>query len=249
LPHHIETQVKAIPHARAVAIDSIAGHLSRPKPEPCRTPDQAREVKTIFLCQYLQSEALRREVNEGLNVVEQWNSANAFIFFARRGEMASNRREDHEISMLALHLLQNCMVYINDPPEYIVPQLLTRWLARKEDYLGIRYFTSKDDPSTNSNDWSINLVLPARSNRPSGYCEYLAKKTRFTNPQELSAMEKIPLNELVTRTAGDQRQLASGRYNLRWPDGRIEEYIGTVFGKMEYWLDRTDLELRSVSNH
>ncbi len=27
--------------------------------------------------------------------------------------MVSNRREDHEISMLALHLIQNCMVYIN----------------------------------------------------------------------------------------------------------------------------------------
>jgi homoserine O-acetyltransferase len=27
LPHHIETQVKAIPHARSVAIDSVAGHL------------------------------------------------------------------------------------------------------------------------------------------------------------------------------------------------------------------------------
>ena len=27
--------------------------------------------------------------------------------------MASNRREDHEISMLSLHLIQNCMVYIN----------------------------------------------------------------------------------------------------------------------------------------
>jgi hypothetical protein len=25
------------------------------------------------------------------------------------GEMGSNRREDHEISMLALHLIQNCM--------------------------------------------------------------------------------------------------------------------------------------------
>jgi TnpA family transposase len=72
-----------------------------------------RAIKTIFLCQYLHSEELRREVNEGLNVVEQWNSANDFIFFARRGEMVSNRREDHEISMLALHLLQNCMVYIN----------------------------------------------------------------------------------------------------------------------------------------
>jgi hypothetical protein len=27
--------------------------------------------------------------------------------------MASNRREDHEINMLALHLIQNCMVYVN----------------------------------------------------------------------------------------------------------------------------------------
>ena len=70
-------------------------------------------VKTIFLCRYLDSEGLRREINEGLNVVEQWNSANDFIFFARQGEFASNRREDHEISMLSLHLLQNCMVYIN----------------------------------------------------------------------------------------------------------------------------------------
>ena len=72
-----------------------------------------KAVKTIFLCRYLHSEALRREINEGLNVIEQWNSANDFVFFARRGEFASNRREDQEISMLCLHLLQNCMVYIN----------------------------------------------------------------------------------------------------------------------------------------
>jgi TnpA family transposase len=51
--------------------------------------------------------------NDGLNVVEQWNGANDFVFFARRGEMASNRPEDHEISMLALHLLQNCKIYVN----------------------------------------------------------------------------------------------------------------------------------------
>ena len=72
-----------------------------------------KAIKTIFLCRYLHSEALRREINEGLNVVEQWNGATDFVFFARRGEMVSNRREDHEISMLALHLIQNCMVYIN----------------------------------------------------------------------------------------------------------------------------------------
>jgi hypothetical protein len=72
-----------------------------------------KAIKTIFLCQYLHSKELRREIHEGLNVVEQWNSATDFVFFARRGEMASNRREDHEISMLALHLIQNCMVYVN----------------------------------------------------------------------------------------------------------------------------------------
>ena len=72
-----------------------------------------KAVKTIFLCRYLHSEALRREIHEGLNVIEQWNGANDFVFFARRGELASNRREDHEVSMLALHLLQNCMVYVN----------------------------------------------------------------------------------------------------------------------------------------
>jgi len=72
-----------------------------------------KAVKTVFLCRYLHDQALRREVNDGLNVVEHWNSANDFIFFARRGEFSSNRREDQQLSMLSLHLLQNCMVYVN----------------------------------------------------------------------------------------------------------------------------------------
>lgn len=72
-----------------------------------------KAIKTIFVCRYLHSEELRREINEGLNVIEQWNGATDFVRFARRGEFVSNVRDDHEVSMLALHLLQNCMVYIN----------------------------------------------------------------------------------------------------------------------------------------
>ena len=72
-----------------------------------------RPANGPFLCRYLHGLPLRHEIHEGLNVVEQWNSANDFVFFARKGELASNRREDHEISMLALHLLQNAMVYVN----------------------------------------------------------------------------------------------------------------------------------------
>jgi TnpA family transposase len=72
-----------------------------------------KAIKTIFLCRYLGSEELRREVHEGLNVVENWNSANTFIFFGRGGELASNRREDQEMGLLCLHLIQASLVYVN----------------------------------------------------------------------------------------------------------------------------------------
>ena len=72
-----------------------------------------KAVKTVFLCEYLRSQALRREIHEGLNVIESWNSANGFIFYGRGGEIATNRPEEQEVALLALHLVQLALVYIN----------------------------------------------------------------------------------------------------------------------------------------
>jgi TnpA family transposase len=86
-------------------------------------------AKTLFLCRYLHSEGLRREIHEGLNVVETWNSANGFIFFGKGGEVASNRSDDQEVSVHALHLLQSCLVYVNT---LMLQRVLAEpaWMAR-----------------------------------------------------------------------------------------------------------------------
>jgi len=53
------------------------------------------------------------EIHKGLNVIENWNSANSFIFYGKSGEISTNSIDEQEISVLSLHLLQNYLVYIN----------------------------------------------------------------------------------------------------------------------------------------
>jgi len=72
-----------------------------------------RAQRTIFVARYLRSRELQREITEGLNVVEAFNGANSVIYYGKGGEIASNRRDEQEMTVLCLRILQAALVYVN----------------------------------------------------------------------------------------------------------------------------------------
>ncbi|MFF2518261.1 Tn3 family transposase [Streptomyces sp. NPDC058086] len=100
---------------RTASTEAILRRFTRNASHPTYAAmlEVGRAQKTIFVARYLRLRDLQREVEEGLNVMESSNGANSVIAYGKGGEIASNRRDEQEMFVLCLRILQSALVFVN----------------------------------------------------------------------------------------------------------------------------------------
>ncbi|MGP3965770.1 Tn3 family transposase [Nonomuraea sp. 3N208] len=100
---------------RTASTEAILSRFTRTASHPAYQAmlEIGRAARTTFVARYLRDRDLQREIEEGLNVVEAWNRANAVLCYGRGGEISTNRRDEVEMTALCLRILQAALVYVN----------------------------------------------------------------------------------------------------------------------------------------
>ncbi|MFC4016233.1 Tn3 family transposase [Nonomuraea purpurea] len=89
---------------RTASTEAILSRFTRTASHPAYQAilQIGRAARATFVARYLRDRDLQREIEEGLNVVEAWNRANAVLCYGRGGEISTNRRDEVEMTALCL---------------------------------------------------------------------------------------------------------------------------------------------------
>jgi hypothetical protein len=122
---------------------------------------------------------------------------------------------------------------LRDPqPEYAIPQLLMSWAQQSDnDYCGVRFFSTRDEPPTSSVDYRVNYAFPARERSANNYCGFLTKYITLTQPVRSQRARLANYPELLT-SAASVRESRHGRLAMR-----SQPYLDTEYCYLEYLLD------------
>jgi len=123
----------------------------------------------------------------------------------------------------------------SEKPEYLVPQLLMVWVQCSLGFDGVRYFSTREQPGDNTNDYAIDYAFPVKTFGPSGHCPALSRLFLCTIPVGFGRVSASNISKLsdqdFTRAESKSRRYMIVDHKGAWP------YYGTTYCDMEYVLD------------
>lgn len=124
----------------------------------------------------------------------------------------------------------------SEKPEYLVPQMLMVWVQRSLSFDGVRYFSTRERPGNNTNDYAIDYAFPVKTSGPSGHRPALSRLFLCTVPVDFARVSAFNISKILsdqdfTRAESKFRRYMIVDQNSMWL------YYGTTYCDMEYVLD------------
>jgi len=137
-------------------------------------------------------------------------------------------------------------------PEYIIPQIVLKWVSQNKNLNGIKYFSSIK-PSNYKNTYInlINYAIPVKTNKVQGYCDELIRSIKYTEPlyysdfvlKEPDYMTKY----LAVNLNNESRLKVSNKIlELELTKDNPIAYFDSIFGKMEIKLAETSVDYLKI---
>lgn len=127
----------------------------------------------------------KSETLKVLNLTYRWNEMSMF-FSADANDSPKQAFFKGWLTLYPIMLASSVVKISSTKDEYILPQLLMRYVRESTDLDGIRYYSTKRHYVNNWTKKSLNFAFPAKGNKESGYDDGLIRKFELTEPIDLA---------------------------------------------------------------